>query len=38
VSLSVERANFAARLYAAEGFRTVESFDHSDTMLADLEA
>jgi GNAT superfamily N-acetyltransferase len=38
VSLSVERANFAARLYQAEGFRTVESFDHSDTMLADLKA
>ena len=38
VSLSVERANFAARLYEAVGFRTVESFDRSDTMLADLEA
>jgi GNAT superfamily N-acetyltransferase len=38
VSLSVERENLAARLYAAEGFRTVGSFDHSDTMLADLEA
>jgi GNAT superfamily N-acetyltransferase len=38
VSLSVGRANFAARLYEAEGFRTVESFDHSDTMLADLKA
>lgn len=38
VSLSVERANFAARLYEAEGFRTVKSFDHADTMLADLKA
>lgn len=36
VSLSVERANFAARLYAAEGFRTVESFEDADTMLFDL--
>jgi GNAT superfamily N-acetyltransferase len=38
VSLSVERANFAARLYEAEGFQTVESFVHSDTMLLDLKA
>jgi GNAT superfamily N-acetyltransferase len=38
VSLSVERANFAARLYESEKFRTVESFDYSDTMLADLDA
>lgn len=36
VSLSVERANFAARLYAAEGFRTVESFEDSDTMVAEI--
>ncbi|NES31246.1 GNAT family N-acetyltransferase [Micromonospora terminaliae] len=36
VSLSVERANFAARLYAAEGFRTVESFEDADTMVAEL--
>lgn len=37
VSLSVERANVvAARLYASEGFRTVESFDDADTMLAEL--
>lgn len=36
VSLSVERANFAARLYAAEGFRAVESFEDADTMVADL--
>ncbi|MET7708006.1 GNAT family N-acetyltransferase [Micromonospora sp. NPDC005413] len=36
VSLSVERANFASRLYAAEGFRTVESFENSDTMVAEI--
>ncbi|MEV4762619.1 GNAT family N-acetyltransferase [Micromonospora chokoriensis] len=36
VSLSVERANFAARLYAAEGFRAVESFEDADTMVAEL--
>lgn len=36
VSLSVERANFAARLYAAEGFRTVESFEDADTMVAEI--
>lgn len=34
VSLSVERANFAAELYAGEGFRVVESFADSDTMVA----
>jgi GNAT superfamily N-acetyltransferase len=38
VSLSVERANFAARLYSSAGFRTVESFEDSDTMVADLGA
>ncbi|WP_433133732.1 N-acetyltransferase family protein [Micromonospora sp. CA-240977] len=38
VSLSVERANFAAGLYAAEGFRTVESFENADTMVADIPA
>jgi GNAT superfamily N-acetyltransferase len=38
VSLSVERANFAAQLYAAEGFRTVESFEDSDTMVAEIGA
>ncbi|MGC4813174.1 N-acetyltransferase family protein [Micromonospora sp. DT228] len=38
VSLSVERANIAARLYAAEGFRTVESFENADTMVADIHA
>ncbi|MFJ2083989.1 GNAT family N-acetyltransferase [Micromonospora chokoriensis] len=37
VSLSVERANFAARLYAAEGFRSVESFEDADTMVAEIE-
>ncbi|WP_435206989.1 GNAT family N-acetyltransferase [Micromonospora sp. bgisy143] len=36
VSLSVERANFAAQLYASEGFRTVKSFDDADTMVAHL--
>ncbi|MGC4770214.1 N-acetyltransferase family protein [Micromonospora sp. DT44] len=36
VSLSVERANFAAKLYASEGFRTVKSFDEADTMVAQL--
>ena len=38
VSLSVERANVAARLYAAEGFRTVESFTDADTMVAEIGA
>ncbi|MGC4879223.1 N-acetyltransferase family protein [Micromonospora sp. DT43] len=38
VSLSVERANAAARLYAAEGFRTVESFTDADTMVAEIGA
>ncbi|MEU7590242.1 GNAT family N-acetyltransferase [Micromonospora sp. NPDC049230] len=38
VSLSVERANFAAGLYAAEGFRTVESFENADTMVVDIRA
>jgi GNAT superfamily N-acetyltransferase len=37
VSLSVERANYAAQLYAGEGFRTVEAFEHADTMMADLD-
>ena len=36
ISLSVERANFAAGLYAAEGFHTVESFEDSDTMVAEI--
>lgn len=38
VSLSVERANFAARLYVAEGFCTVESFEDADTMVAEIGA
>ncbi|MFG3559032.1 GNAT family N-acetyltransferase [Micromonospora sp. NPDC047557] len=38
VSLSVERANAAARLYASEGFRTVESFEDADTMVAEVGA
>ncbi|MEV7989717.1 GNAT family N-acetyltransferase [Micromonospora sp. NPDC085948] len=38
VSLSVERANFAAKLYAAEGFRTIESFENADTMVTDIRA
>ncbi|MEU4490001.1 GNAT family N-acetyltransferase [Streptomyces purpurascens] len=33
ISLSVERANRARRLYAAEGFTTVESGPGSDTMV-----
>jgi GNAT superfamily N-acetyltransferase len=37
VSLSVERANPAAALYYAEGYRVVESRDHADTMLLDLQ-
>jgi ribosomal protein S18 acetylase RimI-like enzyme len=37
VSLSVEPANFAVRLYLAEGFRIVESSEHAYTMMAELE-
>jgi hypothetical protein len=36
VSLSVERANTAACLSAAEGFRVVESSTDSDTMVREL--
>jgi GNAT superfamily N-acetyltransferase len=36
VSLSVDRANAAARLYAAEGFRVTGSEVDADTMLVDL--
>jgi GNAT superfamily N-acetyltransferase len=36
VSLSVERANFAARLYRSEGFVVVESGPDSDTMVRTL--
>lgn len=33
LSLSVERANFAQRLYVSEGYITVESGEGSDTMV-----
>jgi GNAT superfamily N-acetyltransferase len=37
ISLSVERKNFAQKLYLAEGYRVVDSSDtHSDTMVKDL--
>ncbi len=36
ISLSVERANFAARLYASEGFTVVASGPDSDTMARTL--
>jgi GNAT superfamily N-acetyltransferase len=37
ISLSVERKNFAHRLYLSEGYHIVDSADaHSDTMLKDL--
>lgn len=36
ISLSVERANRAIELYRAEGYRTVCSRDHADTMVLDL--
>ncbi|MDK1474838.1 GNAT family N-acetyltransferase [Streptomyces sp. 549] len=36
LSLSVERANRAAKLYAAEGYTTVASGPVSDTMVKDL--
>ena len=36
VSLSVERANFAHRLYVAEGFATVASGPDADTMAKTL--
>jgi GNAT superfamily N-acetyltransferase len=37
ISLSVERGNFARRLYLAEGYQVVDSSDaHSDTMVKDL--
>lgn len=39
ISLSVERANFAQRLYLSEGFQITDSSGrHSDTMLRDLTA
>jgi GNAT superfamily N-acetyltransferase len=36
ISLSVERANFAHRLYRSEGFQIVDEGRDSDTMLKDL--
>lgn len=36
ICLSVERANPAAELYRAEGYRVVDSREHADTMLLDL--
>lgn len=36
VSLSVERANHAARLYAAEGFVVVGGDENADTMVKEL--
>ncbi|HWC83591.1 MAG TPA: GNAT family N-acetyltransferase [Pseudonocardiaceae bacterium] len=36
ISLSVDRANPAARLYLAEGYRVVHHRENSDTMLLDL--
>ncbi|GAA1445477.1 GNAT family N-acetyltransferase [Leifsonia poae] len=33
LSLSVERANFAQRLYISEGYVTVDSGENSDTMV-----
>jgi GNAT superfamily N-acetyltransferase len=36
LSLSVERANFAHRLYVSEGYITVGSGESSDTMVATL--
>lgn len=38
VSLSVERANPAAKLYASEGYVTVESGSGSDTMIKTVAA
>jgi GNAT superfamily N-acetyltransferase len=36
LSLSVERANYAHRLYISEGYVTVESFADADTMVHSL--
>lgn len=36
ISLSVERKNYAQRLYLSEGYRVVESRAQSDTMMKDL--
>lgn len=36
ISLSVDRANPAAALYRAEGYRVIDTHEHADTMLLDL--
>lgn len=36
ISLSVHRANPAAALYRAEGYRGIDSREHAKTMLLDL--
>jgi GNAT superfamily N-acetyltransferase len=37
ISLSVERKNFAQKLYRSEGYQVVDASDaHSDTMVKDL--
>ena len=37
ISLSVERKNFAQKLYLSEGYQVVDASDaHSDTMVKDL--
>ena len=36
ISLSVERANFAHRLYTSEGYQIVERGPDSDTMVKEL--
>ena len=33
ISLSVEQDNFSRQLYVSEGFKTVDQFEDSDTML-----
>ena len=39
ISLSVERKNFAQKLYLSEGYQVVDASDaHSDTMVKDLAA
>jgi len=36
ISLSVERANFAHRLYTSEGYQVVERGPNSDTMVKEF--
>lgn len=36
ISLSVERANYAAKLYTDEGFTVVKQFEDADTMLLNV--